>query len=287
MAKNKFGRPKGIPSCSKGKTYEQIYGEEKSKEIKSKWSITYHKNNNVPWNKGLTKDTHPGLKRTSEKMKKNPPMKNIISKRKMIETSRERGWYEIARQRMKNNNPMWNPDSLKSMIETQTQKGCYKNLKNIFRSNHPMKRPEIKEKKKRTCIERYGVDNPMKLPEINKKVASATTDWEFYSKYGCKKSKYPYNDNFNKSLKIQVLQSYDNKCVVTGITNEEHILLHGRSLSVHHWNYDKDENNIYYLVPICWEINSLANFDKECWISLFGGIVQEHLEGKENNKMEV
>lgn len=105
-------------------------------------------------------------------------------------------------------------------------------------------------------------------------------DKEFYEKFGIKKSFYPYNENFNYKLKKKVRKYYDNCCVVTGMSNEEHKKLYGRSLFVHHWNYNKDTDDPYWMVPVCQTINNLAERDKEAWMSLFGGIVQEKINKK-------
>lgn len=105
-------------------------------------------------------------------------------------------------------------------------------------------------------------------------------DKEFYEKFGIKKSSYPYNDKFTYRLKRKLREFYDNRCVVTGMSNNEHKKLYGRHLFIHHWNYNKIEIDPYWMVPVCQTINNLAEQDKEGWMSLFGGIVQEHYSNK-------
>lgn len=57
-----------------GKTYEEIYGVERAKEIRKKqkagWTEEKRKKHaeKIPWNKGLSKETHPSLMTVSKKM---------------------------------------------------------------------------------------------------------------------------------------------------------------------------------------------------------------------------
>jgi hypothetical protein len=100
------------------------------------------------------------------------------------------------------------------------------------------------------------------------------TDWDFYNEHGVKKSQYPYSEFFNDNTRKKIREHWNNKCVITGITNEEHKQLYNQELHIHHWNYNKDENDIYYMLPVCNSINLMANFNKESWESLFGGIAE-------------
>lgn len=111
-------------------------------------------------------------------------------------------------------------------------------------------------------------------------INSPLCDKEFYEEYGTLRGRYPYSEHFNKIIKKEVLDNYNWQCVVTGISNEEHRQLFGCGLSIHHWNYDKSTDDSYWMVPVCNQINSMANFDKEAWTSFFGGIVQEKINNK-------
>ena len=108
-----------------------------------------------------------------------------------------------------------------------------------------------------------------------KKMADSITDWNFYYTNGCKRQFYPYDNSFTEKFRTKIRNLYDNKCVVTGITNEEHKKLFNCSLDVHHWMYDKDETNPFYFVPVAHGIHTKTNFNRSQWIDMFNGIAEE------------
>jgi very-short-patch-repair endonuclease len=59
---------KGKKSQNKGKTFEELYGKEKAKELKEKHSLSL--TGKIPWNKGLTKENCEWAKNSSIRMKK-------------------------------------------------------------------------------------------------------------------------------------------------------------------------------------------------------------------------
>ena len=101
------------------------------------------------------------------------------------------------------------------------------------------------------------------------------TDWDFYNDYGTTRSKYPYGKGWTRKFKEQIRKRDDYKCVITGMTNEEHKAKYGRCLTVHHWNYDKDETNPFYFVTVTCGINTLANKNRAQWTDCFNGIMED------------
>jgi len=67
----------------------------------------------------------------------------------------------------------------------------------------------------------------------------------------------------------------DYKCVVTGMTNEEHKGKYGRALNVHHWTYDKDVTNPFYFVTVTCGINTMAGTNRGEWIDMFNGMMED------------
>jgi len=172
---------------------------------------------------------------------------------------------ERRKEFLKSNNPMRNPESRKQLSNSTkgVSKPCHYN---------------VEERQKRS--KKWKENNPMDIKEIRQKVIGENHynfDIEFYQEHGIWRSHYPYNENFNSKTKRWVLKLYNYKCVVTGITNDEHKRLYGRSLIIHHWNYDKSNSDMYWLVPVCSEINAFANHDRESWMAFFGGIVEEKM----------
>jgi hypothetical protein len=107
------------------------------------------------------------------------------------------------------------------------------------------------------------------------KISDSLIDWDFYNKHGCLKRNYPYNDCFTKEFKDMIRERDGNKCVVTGMTNEEHKAKYGRALYVHHWMYNKDETNPFYFVTVTCKINTMAWTNRGEWIDMFNGIMED------------
>ena len=116
-----------------------------------------------------------------------------------------------------------------------------------------------------------GMEQTKKFAEEARK---RTLDVDFLKNHGTTKTNFPYNIKFDSKLKKKVKEQWGNKCVVTGITNEEHKQLYGRGLHIHHWNYDKSTDDDYWMLPVDLTINHMSEFDKEGWMSLFGGIAE-------------
>lgn len=57
----------------------------------------------------------------------------------------------------------------------------------------------------------------------------------------------PYPPEFNNKLKNEVRELWGNVCFVCGRTEEEN----GQELDVHHTTFDKEQNGLYQLIPLC------------------------------------
>ena len=157
---------------------------------------------------------------------------------------------------------------------------------------NPAKRPEVRKKismklkgKEFTEEQKIKMSNVKRKrleenPEYSKKILSnlgsyGYFDWNFYNKYGIKKSNYPYNDIFNYKFKDKIRAMYNYTCPVTGITNEEHKQKYGKQMPIHHWTYNKDETNMFYFVPIDCSVHSMANTNKQEWLEMFWHIAED------------
>jgi hypothetical protein len=220
--------------------------------------------------------------------------KSMDTRKKISDSNYKNGTYSKNSKRFKENHPLWNPKSVEKLVKSNWENGNYDRirLRTIERNEvygNPMSNPETIKKRMDTCRK----NNSYLLVSIKLKEWKHTDegiehtkhfvdrsrlkcmDWDFYNRYGIKKSQYPYNPYFDNKLKQKVFEKWYNRCVITGMTNEEHIKLYGQSLHVHHWNYDKSTQDVYWLIPVCMPINEMANGDKEAWMSIFGGIVEE------------
>ena len=78
-------------------------------------------------------------------------------------------------------------------------------------------------------------------------------------------TKNPYSLEFTEELKEQIRKRDNYECQNCGMTEEEHLIVRGRILDVHHIDYDKmncEENN---LISLCNQCNLRANFNRDYW----------------------
>lgn len=82
-----------------------------------------------------------------------------------------------------------------------------------------------------------------------------------------------YSIDFNENLREDVRNAFDRKCFICGITKEEN----GREIIVHHIDYNKHNNNINNLVPLCCKHHGKTNFDRAHWSDEFRLLLFAHL----------
>ena len=85
----------------------------------------------------------------------------------------------------------------------------------------------------------------------------------------------PYCILFNEEFKERVRAFFDNKCAVCGKTKEDN----GRSLCIHHVNYDKktccnDSERLF--VPLCMSCHTKTNHNREEWEEYFTHMISIH-----------
>ena len=77
-----------------------------------------------------------------------------------------------------------------------------------------------------------------------------------------------YPKEFNDELKLRIRARDKYTCQCCGILEEEHIILFGYSLFVHHIDYNKNNLSEANLVTTCHACNARANYNREYWIGL-------------------
>lgn len=60
-----------------------------------------------------------------------------------------------------------------------------------------------------------------------------------------------YPDDFNDDLKNQVKKRFGHKCAICGMSEEESLDKMGKSLAIHHIDFNKENNKLNNLVPLC------------------------------------
>lgn len=92
-------------------------------------------------------------------------------------------------------------------------------------------------------------------------------------KGGISQNPYPYE--FNKELKEFIRKRDDYICQNCLITEEEHLIVFGSVLVVHHIDYNKQNLNKDNLVTVCISCNSRANYNRWYWKVFYNEKVYE------------
>ena len=75
----------------------------------------------------------------------------------------------------------------------------------------------------------------------------------------------PYPKIFNKELKEQIRNRDNYTCQNCGMTEEEHLIVIGNILSVHHIDYNKENCKKNNLITTCLQCNVRANYNRKQW----------------------
>lgn len=79
----------------------------------------------------------------------------------------------------------------------------------------------------------------------------------------------PYPSEFSDSLKEKIRSRDNYECQLCGMNEEEHILVWGSMLQVHHIDYVKTNCEEGNLVSLCNQCHGRTNYNREYWIDLF------------------
>jgi hypothetical protein len=123
--------------------------------------------------------------------------------------------------------------------------------------------------------------NPAKKPENRLKISAGlccvyasgkrTQEKEKNGNWKNGLSYVPYSSDFDNKLKIKIkLRDGFRCCKCLG----EH------NLTIHHIDYNKQNNNTNNLITLCKRCNSLANADRDWWKIFYNNIINEKMEVK-------
>ena len=87
-------------------------------------------------------------------------------------------------------------------------------------------------------------------------------------------SEYPAE--FNSILKDKIRERDNHTCQMCQITEEEHICITSRRLSVHHINYDKDNCKEENLISLCQQCHLRTNYNREYWENYFTFVIAKY-----------
>lgn len=83
------------------------------------------------------------------------------------------------------------------------------------------------------------------------------------------RSENPYPLEFNDKLKLKIRTRDAFECQNCNMTEEEHLIVYGRVLEIHHIDYNKQNCEEKNLITACKQCNIRANYNREYWIEYF------------------
>lgn len=78
-----------------------------------------------------------------------------------------------------------------------------------------------------------------------------------------------YPQEFNQELKELIRKRNNYTCRNCNMTEEEHLIVYGCNLHIHHIDYNKKNNNENNLISLCLSCNSRANYNRKSWEEFF------------------
>ncbi len=77
--------------------------------------------------------------------------------------------------------------------------------------------------------------------------------------------KLPYSFDFTLKLKDSIRKRDNYICQKCNITEEEHLIVYGKVLSIHHIDYNKQNCKEDNLITLCISCNFRANYNRDYW----------------------
>lgn len=235
---------RGHPSPKKGKTYEEMYGIERAKEIKE--TLVSKGQNRV----GYWKDK----KRSPETVKK------------IWETRRKNGTI-IPHNKGKTNIELYGEERAKQLSKDHSEKisgGIPHNKgKTDVELYGKEKALELRvinsEFRKGTLIERYGEDRAVEIRGRLSKSLKGKLSGDKNPQWRGGISKLPYSFDFDNDLKLLIRRRDNHVCQMCKV--EEN----GQGHDVHHIDYDKLNSEKVNLIALCRACHIKTNFDRKVW----------------------
>jgi hypothetical protein len=111
----------------------------------------------------------------------------------------------------------------------------------------------------------YGKKHTTAIIDIIKEAASGKNN----GRYIDGRSFLPYPIEFNQHLKDNIRKRDSYLCQSCGMTEEEHLIIFGTNLHIHHIDYDKQNCKEDNLITVCNNCNTRANFNRSYWQEFF------------------
>jgi hypothetical protein len=115
----------------------------------------------------------------------------------------------------------------------------------------------------------------------NKRCIKCSNQGEYNSNWQNGISKLPYAFDFTPELRESIRTRDNFECQNCGMTEEEHLIVRGTVLDIHHIDYDKMNSKENNLITTCNSCNTRANYNRDYWKSFYQSKMLEILNKKE------
>lgn len=121
----------------------------------------------------------------------------------------------------------------------------------------------------KTLIKKNCMDCGINIYYRSERCHSCSKKLELHPNWKGGLSTTPYPIIFNQKLKDRIRERDNYICQLCIVTEEEHIIVFGKSLSVHHVDYNKENCCDYNLLTLCSSCNTRVNHNRNYWMEHF------------------
>jgi hypothetical protein len=144
-------------------------------------------------------------------------------------------------------------------------------------SKHKFKSDKIKNKLRNSLKKFWGSDKSTTFREYlsTRMIKSDNFNWKGGISF------LPYAPEFNIKLKKEIKSRDVYICKECNMTEKEHFNKYKKGLSVHHIDYNKNNNDKNNLITLCFKCNSKANKNREFWKEKYQNLLNGGLQCQE------
>ena len=172
---------------------------------------------------------------------------------------------------------LWKDENFRKKMILRFKGRNYNNIKNKFPKGHI---PWIKGKSKygwiicNGCGKEFYVSRQKKIYCTHKCYTKNHIVWNKGKSFLANElnpnwrggiGKLPYSYDFTDKLKEDIRKRDDYACQNCKMTEEEHLIVYGRKLHIHHIDYNKQNCQKENLISLCVSCNFRANYNREYW----------------------
>ncbi len=244
------------------KSYEEIYGVAKAKEIRKKLRKAQLKRKE--------RDGYINSPKTREKLRE-IALEDYKENPERIEQRKK-----SALEQFKNGMPKKTKKILRKLKLGKKNQKCSETKKRLYKEgilkvwNKGKKGLQVAWNKGKPNYKIRGDNNPSRRLEIRKKISCVSrginlNEWD---KFICRD---PYDQGFDPAFK-RLIRKRDNQiCMLCGIHREKL----NKALFIHHINYNKEMSIPQNCLSLCNSCHTKTNSNRKYWISFFQSLLSE------------